>query len=94
MVCAGPATNDDGVPWDQDAAQRFGAVLRASRQGKGLSQEALAWRAGITKNQVQLLEAGRGSARDRITPSNPRMTTIFGLAEALDLRVSELLGER
>lgn len=37
--------------------------------------KALAYRAGITKNQVQLIESGRGSARESGPISNPRMKT-------------------
>lgn len=65
----------------------------ALRHARGLSQETLAGRAGITKNSVQLLEAGRGSQRDRSTPSNPTIRTVVGLAEALEVSVSELLDE-
>ena len=54
----------------------------------------LAARAGVTKNQVQLIEAGRASGRaDAVGPSNPRMATLAGLAEALSIDVSELLAE-
>lgn len=81
------------MPWDEAASRRFGETVRALRTERGLSQEALAWRAGITKNQVQLIEAGRGSARDRVTPSNPRMTTVSGIASALQVPVTDLLGD-
>jgi len=79
------------VAWDVDAARAFGERVRALRRSAGLSQEALAYRAGITKNQVQLIEAGRGSARESGPISNPRMKTLFGLASALDVAPSELL---
>lgn len=46
---------------------------------------------GITKNQMQLLEAGRASDRKSETGySNPQMATIYGLSKALDLTVAEL----
>lgn len=46
--------------------------------------------AGITKNQVQLLEAGRGSgAVDNDRPANPTMTTISGIAAAFEMTVGE-----
>lgn len=57
-----------------------------------MSQESLAHQAGITKNQLQLIETGRASGRKGESgPSNPRMATLAGLANALDLDVSDLL---
>ncbi len=79
------------MPWDVETARAFGARVRELRRSAGLSQEGLAYRAGITKNQVQLIEAGRGSAREAGPISNPRMRTLFGLAEALGVTPPELL---
>lgn len=57
-----------------------------------MSQESLAYAAGITKNQVQLIEGGRSSGRaDDTGHSNPRMATLAGLAEALGIKASDLL---
>lgn len=62
------------------------------REAAGLSQEAFAHEAGITKNQVQLLEGGRSSGRKEASgPSNPRMSTLDGIARALGLTVPQLL---
>lgn len=77
--------------WDQETARAFGKRVRDLRHVAKLSQESLAYRAGITKNQVQLIEAGRGSARESGPPSNPRMKTLFGLADALGVAPSDLL---
>lgn len=78
--------------WGPETAQRFGGVVRALRKQSGLTQEMLATQVGITKNQVQLIEAGRSaSARDSVTPSNPRMTTLVGIATAFDLTVAQLM---
>lgn len=80
------------MPWNELDARRFGAVLRSLREERGLSQESLAFQAGVTKNQVQLIEAGRSSGRrDADGPSNPRLSTLVGLATVLDLDVSALL---
>ncbi|ANG84644.1 helix-turn-helix domain-containing protein [Microbacterium aurantiacum] len=80
--------------WTDANARELGATLRRLRHAKGLSQEALAHRAGITKNQLQLLEAGRSSGRKAETgPSNPRMTTLSGLASVLDVPISQILVE-
>ena len=79
------------MPWDANHARRYGATLRRLRQERGLSQEALAYRAGITRNQLQLIENGRASSRkDSDTPSNPRASTFTGLAEVLGVTVSEM----
>jgi transcriptional regulator with XRE-family HTH domain len=82
------------MPWDETRAKQFGATLRRLREERGLSQESLAFRAGVTKNQVQLIEYGRSSGRrDAEGPSNPRLSTLIGLAEVLDIDVSKLLNE-
>lgn len=76
----------------EEEAQRLGAVLRQLRQDKGLSQERMAFTAGLTKNQIQLIEAGRGSGRrDSSGPSNPRLSTLVGLADVLGMKASDLL---
>lgn len=78
--------------WTNADARRLGATLRSLREQKVLTQEGLAYSAGLTKNSLQLLEAGRGSGRkDSTSPSNPRMTTLTSLAGAFDMSVSELL---
>lgn len=60
----------------------FGRVLRRVRRERDLSQEALAHAAGLTPNHVSELERAR---RD------PRLTTLVQLADALDVRLGELL---
>ncbi|MFT3799448.1 helix-turn-helix domain-containing protein [Microbacterium sp.] len=80
------------MPWDDARARRFGAALRSLREERGLSQESLAFQAGVTKNQVQLIEGGRASGRrDAVGRSNPRLSTLAGLADVLGLEVSQLL---
>ena len=82
------------VMWDEKQAARLGAALRQLRHARSLSQEALAYQAGITKNQLQLIESGRASGRKDVSgPSNPRMATLVGLARVLGVSVSELLSE-
>ncbi|WP_199399164.1 helix-turn-helix domain-containing protein [Zhihengliuella sp. ISTPL4] len=69
-------------------------MVRALRQESGLTQEMLADRVGITKNQLQLIEAGRSASGNQgVAPSNPRMTTVFGIADAFDLSVEQLMAE-
>lgn len=80
--------------WTNEDAKKFGKTLRRLRTDRQLTQESLAHRADITKNQIQLLETGRGSGRkDSVNPANPRITTLAGLASALDLSISALLAE-
>lgn len=76
--------------WNLETARRFGEELRGLRLSRDLSQEKFAYVAGITKNQVQLLEAGKGSGTaDNTRPANPTMATITGIATAFDMTVSE-----
>ena len=80
------------MPWDSIQAAKLGASLQDLRKDRGLTQEQLAYAAGITKNQVQLLESGRASGRkDEIGHSNPRIKTLSGLADALGVSLSELI---
>jgi DNA-binding XRE family transcriptional regulator len=59
-----------------------GAQVFARRQEAGLSQERLAQMAGISRNQYQVIEGGRG---------NPRLKTLFSLAAALNVPLQILL---
>lgn len=55
----------------------FGEKLRLARQDRGLTQAALADRAGISRNTVLDLERG---------PIDPRLSTVEKLLKALDLK--------
>lgn len=78
--------------WDEETAKRLGLTLRKLRAEKGVSQESLAHEAGITKNQLNLIEAGRSvGLKDGPGPSNPRMATLAGLADAYGMTMSQLL---
>jgi transcriptional regulator with XRE-family HTH domain len=80
--------------WNEAKSKQLGVTLRRLRNATGLSQESLAHQAGITKNQLQLLEAGRSSGRkDETGPSNPTMSTLEGLAGVLGVPVSQILIE-
>lgn len=82
------------MTWNEEDAKRLGATLRRLRQERKLTQETLAFRAGVTKNQLQLIEGGRSSGRkDSTGPSNPRISTLAGLADVLDVGISEILVE-
>jgi len=63
-------------------AEAFGIALRKLRMDAGLSQEALAFEAGIQRNFVSLIELGH---------NQPTVTTIFKLADALLIKPSRLV---
>lgn len=80
--------------WNEETAERLGKTLRRLRNDSGLSQESLAYQAGITKNQLQLIEGGRSTGRkEGAGPSNPRMATLSGLAGILGVTVAQLMTE-
>jgi transcriptional regulator with XRE-family HTH domain len=60
----------------------FGRVLRALRVERGLSQEALAFEAGVQRNYISLLERGI---------NQPTISVIFKLSTALGIRPSALV---
>lgn len=64
------------------AERHFGAVLRELRRKRGLSQEGLAFEAGLNRQFVSLLELGQRS---------PSLETIYKLAMGLGIAGSELL---
>jgi transcriptional regulator with XRE-family HTH domain len=64
------------------AAGRFAANLRRIRHAAGLSQEAVAFRAGIHRTQISLLEQG-----ERL----PRVETLVRLAGATRTTPDDLL---
>ncbi len=60
----------------------FGKVLRRLRIELGLSQEALALSADLQRNYISLMELGQ---------NQPTITTIFKLANALNIKPSKLM---
>ena len=61
--------------------EAFGQVISDERHRLGYSQEALAEKSGLHRNFISLVERGQTSAA---------LDSIFALAAALDLPVSEL----
>jgi transcriptional regulator with XRE-family HTH domain len=65
-------------------AEAFGEVLREVRINSEISQEELAFRAGVDRTFIYRLEHG---------VRQPTITTILDLARALDVSARDLVGE-
>lgn len=65
-----------------DIATQFGAILRDLRTGSGLSQEELAFRAGMSVPYLSDLERGR---------SSPSLAMVVDLARALSVHPARLI---
>lgn len=79
----------------QRAAVLMGQKVAARRLELDLTQEQLAHRAGISRNQIQNIEHSRNNTKDPKTgrpgPGNARLDTIFRLAGALEVEVTYLV---
>jgi transcriptional regulator with XRE-family HTH domain len=64
--------------------QKFGSVVRRRREKAGMSQEALADRAGLHRTYISLMERGLRT---------PSIEVVRQLAGALDTTMASLLGE-
>src|SRR5690348_14885899 len=64
---------------DSKGAETFSSLLRTYRRTRGLTQEALAERAGLGVRTIQGLENGR----------QPQQATVVSLADALGLDLEE-----
>ena len=62
--------------------KKFGDKVRELRRAKGLSQEELAFRAGVHRNYLGGIERGE---------RNPALDNIAAIAKALGVNPSELL---
>jgi transcriptional regulator with XRE-family HTH domain len=65
-----------------DCRQILSHNIKRLRAARGLSQEALAWEAGLSRGHMNEIEAGRASAR---------VDTLCKLAKALGCEPAELL---
>lgn len=59
----------------------LGKAIRLLREKRGVTQEALAYEAGITTGTLSLIERGQ---------SNPAWGTVKAIAAALDVTMGEL----
>ena len=67
---------------DEKILKRFGSNLKSIRRAKKLSLRKLADIADVDFSQIHRIEKGE---------SNPTLTMIYALADALKVKVSELI---
>lgn len=80
--------NDDiDAAW-AEYAQRVATSLRRIREQAGLSQEDVAYRAGMTRYTYQKYEKGESRPG---TPANPTLRAMLALAQVLDVPLDALL---
>ena len=70
------------MPWTTAEQRAFADMLRERRRERGLTQEALAHEAGLSVRRVAHLEGGA---------ANPRTSTLFAIADVLDIPPADLL---
>lgn len=77
------------------AAQQLAAKVIELRRRRGFTQEQLAEASGVSRNQIQNIEHSRNNIKDPTTGQpgrgNPRLDTVFHLAEALGVPVAVLI---
>jgi transcriptional regulator with XRE-family HTH domain len=69
---------------EQPADPALAAVLKRLREGRGESQEALAYRAGLTSGSLANIELAR---------ANPSWATLRAIAAALDVSLVDLAAQ-
>lgn len=71
-------------------AQRLATALRRAREEAGLSQEQVAYRAGLTRYTYQKYEKGESRPG---SPANPTLRTMLALSQVLDMTLERLIPE-
>lgn len=69
-------------------SQRFATSLRSARERAGLSQEDVAYRAGLTRYTYQKYE--KGESRPGY-PANPTLRTVLALSQVLEISLADLV---
>lgn len=69
-------------------AQKLATALRRAREDAGLSQEQVAYRAGLTRYTYQKYEKGESRPG---RPANPTLRTMLALSQVLDVAVASLI---
>jgi transcriptional regulator with XRE-family HTH domain len=70
------------APRDRKALRRLGERVRELREARGITQEALAFDAGIHVNHLSTIERGE---------ANPSFLVLVSLAKVLGVSVAELV---
>lgn len=76
-------------------AESLGEKVRRLRERHHLTQEQLAEKTGMSRNQIQNIERSRNNTRDpesgRPGRGNPRLETIYHLADVLGVKPAVLI---
>lgn len=73
--------------WESFAVA-LGHNLQRARLAKDLSQEAVAYRVGLTRYTYQAYERGRSQS---LSPMNPTLRVMVALSQVLEVPLSDLL---
>lgn len=65
-----------------DLLKKFGTNLKRLRESKGMSQEELCFKSGLSKNQIGNIERGE---------VNTTISTLYAISVALDMNLQEFL---
>ncbi|MGO1317115.1 MULTISPECIES: helix-turn-helix transcriptional regulator [Microbacteriaceae] len=80
----------DSLAWTADDARRLGSSIKRLREARGLTQEQVAYTAGLTRAHYALIETGQSSSRRAGTHANPKLSTVAAIAAVLDIPMTEL----
>lgn len=75
---------------ERELGDALGRRLLGLRESRGLTQEALAEAAGLSRNHYQLLENGISNRQSK-RPANPTLSTLVALSNALGMSPAELV---
>lgn len=70
--------------------RRLATLLRQARHRAGLSQEEVAYRAGLTRYTYQKYEKGESKPA---TPANPSLRSLLALAQVLEVPLTTIVPE-
>lgn len=83
------STNPASTPEWAEFSRALGMNLRRRRDALGLTQEAVAERAGISLYAYQQYE--RGAVTKGGVATNPRLATVLAICGVLDVSINEIL---
>lgn len=83
------STNPASTPEWAEFSRALGMNLRRRRDALGLTQEAVAERAGISLYAYQQYE--RGAVTKGGTATNPRLATVLAVCQVLEASIADLL---